>query len=457
MKHIEEVAIAGDQSEVDNNPFDINLLMSNIVIIPGSGEEALLYCNSINEAKAAFPRLESCGVVVSWFIDKLEIIGAQIKPGVEKKSFECQDNNTWKVGGYGRDNAHYIAKDGEGSSTVRYGGTMPDEDVINYIKALKANDLEAVFYPFLMVDVDGKPWRGRITGNVEDVHDFYENQYKPFILHYANLLKDQNIDAFLIGSELEGLTSVMSDNYSFPFVLKLVELAKIVKKILGKGVKVSYAANWSEYHSVPGGLRPLDNLWAAPFVDFVGIDAYFPLTDHANSKKITANEIQKNWTSGEGIEYYYQGEFKNNFSTEPWAQWKNLEYWYEENHYSWNSKTEESIKTSWSPKMKPIWFTEYGFSCLDKATNTPNASFPELPKNSTGEYDPSIQIKGISATIEFVNSRNFIEKAFCYGWDSRGLGWQDKKTSDLTSYYFDSTLWKAGHWIDGKIGNKIAK
>jgi hypothetical protein len=102
--------------------------------------------------------------------------------------------------------------------------------------------------------------------------------------------------------------------------------------------------------------------------------------------------------------------------------------------------------------MKPIWFTEFGFSCLDKATNTPNVFFPVLPKHSTGGHDNTIQVKGIRATMEFTASTGFIEKSFCYGWDSRGLGWQNKKTASGDYYYSDHAAWENGHWIDGKIG-----
>ena len=44
-------------------------------------------------------------------------------------------------------------------------------------------------------------------------------------------------------------------------------------------MKVTYAADWSEYHHTAGGWYNLDPLWASSNIDVIGIDAYFPLTN----------------------------------------------------------------------------------------------------------------------------------------------------------------------------------
>nr|WP_284525157.1 glycoside hydrolase TIM-barrel-like domain-containing protein [Orientia tsutsugamushi] len=73
--------------------------------------------------------------------------------------------------------------------------------------------------------------------------------------------------------------------------------------MLGKQVLVSYAADWSEYHHIDtndGYYYHLDPLWACDTIDFVGIDAYFPLT-HTQDSNITIEEIKHGWESGERI------------------------------------------------------------------------------------------------------------------------------------------------------------
>ena len=92
-------------------------------------------------------------------------------------------------------------------------------------------------------------------------------------MHYAGLLKDV-IDMFYIGSELQGLTSIKGDGREFPFIDCLVDLASSVRSEVGGNILISYAANWTEYHSCRGGYRPLDALWSNQNINFVGLDYY---------------------------------------------------------------------------------------------------------------------------------------------------------------------------------------
>ncbi|MCP5377673.1 MAG: hypothetical protein H6910_00945 [Rickettsiaceae bacterium] len=64
-----------------------------------------------------------------------------------------------------------------------------------------------MFYPMFFYGRDQKPWRGHLTGATGEVERFFRKRggYNEFILHYANLVKDY-ADAFIIGSELIGLT-----------------------------------------------------------------------------------------------------------------------------------------------------------------------------------------------------------------------------------------------------------
>ncbi|WP_341758026.1 glycoside hydrolase TIM-barrel-like domain-containing protein [Candidatus Tisiphia endosymbiont of Ditula angustiorana] len=130
-------------------------------------------------------------------------------------------------------------------------------------------------------------------------------------------------------------------------------------------VLVTYAADWSEYHHTQDGWYNLDKLFASEYIDFVGIDAYFPVTRSINSG-ILPEEIMKGWQSGEGYDYFID---ENNSQRQLSAEyaWKNLRYWWENYH-----RNPDGIITEWQPKMKKIWFTEFGFPSIDKATNQPN-------------------------------------------------------------------------------------
>ena len=207
-----------------------------------------------------------------------------------------------------------------------YGGTPSDSAVVQAIQELKARGYRVTFYPFILMDVPADndlpdpysdnaaatgqpayPWRGRITcspaaglrrqrrqerrrghagrgllrrcrsrptststtSSVEWDGDPDDWGLRRMILHYAHLCAAAGgVDAFLIGSELRGITQVRSGASSYPAVAELVDLAADVRSILGSGTKLSYAADWSEYfghHPQDGSgdvFFHLDPLWA---------------------------------------------------------------------------------------------------------------------------------------------------------------------------------------------------
>src|SRR6202008_2351070 len=99
------------------------------------------------------------------------------------------------------------------------------------------------------------------------------------------------VDAFVIGTELRGLTTVRDGASTYPFVTALTDLAADVKSVLGPSTKVTYAADWSEYfgHQPADGSDDvhfhLDPLWASAAIDAVGIDVYWPLADWRDGRE----------------------------------------------------------------------------------------------------------------------------------------------------------------------------
>ena len=341
------------------------------------------------------PKLKWVAPVVGWFVNSTEVAKANIYPGVEYRSSETVPNQ-WKVAGYTRDSAHLITKNKGGGSI--YGGTSNDDSILRYLDELKKYKYKIMFYPMIFVDKHNKPWRGRITGDEKDVRKFFYGRegYNNFILHYANLVKDK-VDAFIIGSELIGLTKIKDEDNKFP-AIALIDLARKVKSIMGNKVKISYAADWSEYHHTENGWYNLDPLWASEDIDFIGIDAYFPLS---NSKKYIDNEeeIIRGWKSGEGYDYYYSDIHKT--KKEPLHSdyaWKNIYHWWSNEHIN-----PDSSKTLWKPKSKKIWFTEIGFPSVDLACNQPNVFYSP----DSVESNIPIHSKG---QVDFFSKNSFIRK-----------------------------------------------
>jgi hypothetical protein len=99
-----------------------------------------------------------------------------------------------------------------------------------------------------------------------------EESYTQFILTYAKAAENLNADILCIGTELEQFVAHRPMYWQ-----------KIIKEIreIYKG-KLTYAANWDEFKRVA--------FWKD--LDFIGIDAYFPLS---NKKSPTIAEYELGW------------------------------------------------------------------------------------------------------------------------------------------------------------------
>ena len=136
------------------------------------------------------------------------------------------------------------------------GNSARDEAIIHAINQIHKNGMRVRLKPH--VDCVNGTFRGDIIPG-----DKWFESYLDFIIHFAALAREYDVECFCIGTELEGTTYEEYDEH-------WNNLIKEVRKIF-KG-KVTYAANWSEYKGVL--------FWNK--LDFMGIDAYFPLTDKNN-------------------------------------------------------------------------------------------------------------------------------------------------------------------------------
>ncbi len=400
---------------------------------------------SLQQLLQTCPNLEWVAPVVGWFGDSLDIRDYKILPGVENRKRNTYPEE-WRVGKFNRYNAKLITQ--KNNSPI-YGGTVSDQAVLNYLELLRKKKLKIMFYPMLFIDMLDKPWRGNLTGRPEFVKRFFTapNGYNQFILHYAELVKGL-VDAFIIGSEMVSLTKIRDKDNSFPAVTEFVELADKVKKILGNNVKITYAADWTEYHHADGGWHHMDELWSSPNIDFIGIDAYFPLTN--SSGKPSLGEISQGWFSGEGFSYVYSDNAKTKKQDIPGVYaWKNIEYWWNNYHYNPDGK-----RTSWKPASKKIWFTEYGFPSVDCCTNQPNVFYDSeareggLPIKSKGLVDFMAQRKAIKASQKAFSKMSFLERNFLWTWDARPYPYWP----GFSNLWNDGYKWSRGHWVNGKFG-----
>lgn len=473
----------------------------------------------------------SVAFVVSWFGDDLRAGSCTIAPRVEtvdKDTIESQ----WTVAGLDRYSARPVSLS---SGLPAYGGTPSDASVLAAIADMKARGLSVVFYPFVMMDVAADnalpdpyggarqaayPWRGRVTCDpapgrpgtpdataaaASQVAAFFgsaqpdpgEWSYRRLVLHYAELCAQIGVDAFLIGSELIGLTRVRSAPGVYPAVAALRQLALDVRAILGPTTKIGYSADWTEFgaHSLPGGeLRfPLDPLFASPAVDFVGIDGYWPLSDWRDgADHLDAQEapsvydrafLARRLGAGEAFDWYYPDAaaraaqnrvaITDGAYDEPWVyRAKDLVGWWSNPHIERVGGVRLGAPTEWTPKSKPIWLMEIGCPAVDRGANQPNV-FPDpksaesaSPYFSRGERDDLMLIAALEAIVArfdptaaaFDPASNPLSPIYggrmvdparvhAWAWDARpfpafplrGDAWGDAGN------------FEKGHWLNGRI------
>ncbi|WP_347268124.1 glycoside hydrolase TIM-barrel-like domain-containing protein [Paracoccus sp. (in: a-proteobacteria)] len=500
---------------------------------------------SLDRLEAMVPSVKSASLVVSWFGDDLRAGQCTIRPKVEM----AQKNTSpaWEVNGVTRAQALVVSQDDQGRPV--YGGTPADLSVVQAIREMKARGLKVTFYPFLMMDIPkgnalpdpysdnaagiGQPvlpWRGRITcapaagfaGSVDktasaaaQVAAFFGNAqpsdfavsgetvtwtggadwgFRRMILHYAHLCAAAGgVDAFLIGSEMRGLTQVRSGAATYPAVQQLQSLAAAVRAILGPGTKISYAADWSEYfghHPADGSgdvFFHLDPLWADANVDCVGIDNYMPLSDwrdgwdHLDALAWPGVHdrayLQSNIAGGEGFDWFYASDVDRAHQTrtpisdgagKPWVfRYKDLHGWWSNPHFDRPGGVESTTPTPWQPQSKPIRFTELGCPAVDRGTNQPNvfhdpkSSESFFPYFSRGWRDDAIQRAYLEATWLYwhapannpVSSRYGaamvdIGNSAAWTWDARPYPF----FPELSDLWSDGGNWRLGHWLTGRLG-----
>ncbi|MGN7619072.1 MAG: baseplate megatron protein TIM-barrel domain-containing protein [Ehrlichia sp.] len=404
---------------------------------------------SLDQLQETLPNIKWVSVVVNWYADSLNIKNCNIYPAVEFINATTTPDN-WYVAGINRETARQILRDLDNS--IGYGGTINDKSLIRYINELKTRGYRVLLYPVILIDTKDRPWRGHLTGNSEDISTFFNNQYNPFIKHYSNLTKGI-IDAFIIGSQLTGLTRITNSSKKYPAVDELIKLANYVKNQMGNSTIVTYAADWSEYHSY-NGYYNMDKLWASQDIDIIGIDAYFPLTDTPQPiNGFTEQDIINGWYSGVGYDYFYKNtetKRKKILYTKDNNQyaWKRIEKWWNQHHID-----ADNTVTPWIPRSKKIWFTQYGFPSIDNCTSQPDIFIKyqynqkKYPMFSNGYVDFHAQKIAISGTIKAWDNSDMVEQMFLLGWDIRPY----PHFPQLQNIWQDAKDWQISYCVQEKL------
>lgn len=477
---------------------------------------------ALDQLQAALPKVKRVALVVTWFGDDLRCGVCRIRPGVEQH-LKRTVGGTWSVDGIAREDAYVVSAD---AGRPNFGGTPSDASVVQAIAALKARGMEVTLYPFVMMDTPAGnglpdpygageqgafPWRGRISihpapgrpgspdktaAAASQVDAFFDGTWGlgRMVRHYAGLAAGAGgVDAFLIGSELRGVTTVRDAASAYPAVAKLKALAAQVRAIVGGATKISYAADWTEWrgHDPADGSGDfhfhLDPLWTDGNVDFIGIDWYAPLTDWRDTAlqadaglgaAISDDAVlMAGIEGGEDYDWYYASDadraaqlrspISDGAYGKPWV-WraKDIRSWWSSTHVNRVAGV-ETTASAWVPQMKPVRFTEIGCPAVDKGSNQPNvfydprSSESALPRFSSGVRDDQIQRRMLEAfhawwrapgrnPVSSVYEQPMIDmgRAHVWAWDVRPFpDWPLRM-----EVWSDGPLWRTGHWLNGRAG-----
>jgi hypothetical protein len=163
--------------------------------------------------------------------------------------------------------------------------THSDDEVVALINALHSVGVDVLLKPH--VDVADGTWRALIQPAA--VGRWFAS-YTDFITHYAEMAEDLGVSLFAVGTELESLSGA-------EHLGRWLAVIDAVKAVYGG--QLTYAANWDGYAqasilerqgalAAPKGVdvwrigRGYKSVSFWQELDFVGIDAYFPLSDAAD-------------------------------------------------------------------------------------------------------------------------------------------------------------------------------
>ncbi len=144
-----------------------------------------------------------------------------------------------------------------------------DAGIAQYSRMAQDSGIKVMLRPHIWIgdpwsDIyQQKVWLSSVDFQSEEEWKTFEDSYRIFALHYAQLAQDNNIQWYSIGAEMTRTTQLRPDYWK--------RLIKEVRDIYD-GKLVYSAEHWEELETI--------SFWSE--LDAIGIQAYFPLTEEEN-------------------------------------------------------------------------------------------------------------------------------------------------------------------------------
>jgi len=144
-----------------------------------------------------------------------------------------------------------------------------EEGIRESIRLAKLQQMHVLLKPQVYIH---NSWVGSMDFQIESDWQIWEQDYRNYILKFAKLATELNVDMFCIATEYN-IAAIKREGFFRTLIQEL--------RLIYKG-KLCYSANWDHYSEVP--------FWDV--LDYIGISAYFPLTEQ---KTPSLSELGEAW------------------------------------------------------------------------------------------------------------------------------------------------------------------
>ena len=256
---------------------------------------------------------------------------------------------------------------GRDDATVRFGSKRQwwgerEEGTIESIKLAKKNNLKVMIKPQIWMHGE---WIGDMDHDNEADWKVWEESYEKYIMTFVDLAIEHDVEMVCVGTEIEKSAQKREKYWR-----------GLIKKIRTKyDGQLTYSSNWDNYKNIP--------FWDD--LDFIGISAYFPLTE-AETPSVS---------------------FLN---------------------YKWNN-VKTKLKKYSEKISRPILFTEYGYLSVDGC-----ASKTWILEKKRGELaaNQKAQANALEGLYSSFWDEEWWAGGFLWKWYPNGRAQEGRREKDYT-------------------------
>lgn len=218
-----------------------------------------------------------------------------------------------------------------------------------FISECKQAGLKVILKPHIILEGSyslgdriafGSTWRGDMQPTRAADWEEIEDAYADFILEWARIAFEEQVDAFFMGTELKSFVTARPDFWS--------QLATDLKCIYDG--PLSYSANWDNYANIP--------FWDQ--LSFIGINGYFPVNQDGTP---SIRHTKSSWKEIEqGLREIYRMHDKGILFTE--FGYRNIEYagkepWLHVHQTRWAQRSDKSQYNLLKAFFETVWQEDY--------------------------------------------------------------------------------------------------